>query len=71
MKEEIEDIQTLYSFDIIDMDMCRNELTHDYDGEIVKSICHRIVDCYIDLFFEFSSKAQCFMNLNSDGGDWP
>lgn len=26
LKEEIEDIQTLYSFDIIDMDMCRNEL---------------------------------------------
>lgn len=49
----------------------RNELTHDYDGEIVKSICHRIVDCYIGLFFEFSSKAQYFMNSDSDGGGRP
>ena len=31
----------------------RNELTHDYDGEIIKSFCHEIVNRYIDLFFDF------------------
>ena len=39
----------------------RNDLTHDYDGEVIQSICQQIVDCYIDLFYEFSQKAERFM----------
>lgn len=31
----------------------RNELAHDYDGEIVKTHCHAIVETYIDLFYDF------------------
>ena len=33
----------------------RNELAHDYDGEIVKTHCHTIVEKYIDLFYEFEN----------------
>lgn len=31
----------------------RNELIHDYDGDIVKSYCSSIVEKYIDLFYTF------------------
>ena len=31
----------------------RNELAHDYDGEIVKEHCQAIVQTYIDLFYDF------------------
>ncbi len=31
----------------------RNELAHDYDGEIVKEDCQAIVWTYIDLFYDF------------------
>lgn len=31
----------------------RNELAHDYDGVIIKSICKNITGKYLDLFFEF------------------
>ena len=37
----------------MEMFSTRNELTHDYDGEIIKSFCHEIVNRYIDLFFDF------------------
>lgn len=33
----------------------RNDLTHDYDGEIIKDICHEIAGKYIDLFFDFQN----------------
>ncbi len=39
----------------MDMLKVRNELAHDYDGEIVKTHCHAIVEKYIDLFFEFEN----------------
>jgi len=29
----------------------RNELTHDYDSEIVKEHCNEIVEKYIDLLY--------------------
>ena len=35
----------------MDMLKVRNELAHDYDGEIVKTHCHTIVEKYIDLFY--------------------
>ena len=31
----------------------RNDLTHDYDGELLTDICERIITNYIDLFYEF------------------
>lgn len=29
----------------------RNQLTHDYNSEIIKRSCHQIVEKYIDLFY--------------------
>ena len=31
----------------------RNELTHDYDGDIVKEYCNVIIKKYVDLFYDF------------------
>ena len=36
----------------------RNELTHDYDCEIVKTHCDAIVKKYIDLFYIFADKVK-------------
>ncbi len=36
----------------------RNELSHDYDGEIVKAHCHAIVETYIDLFYDFRKQVE-------------
>ena len=41
----------------------RNELTHDYDCEIVKTHCNAIVRKYIDLFYIFADKVK---QLNFD-----
>ena len=60
-------LRKAFEFELIDdevwMEMLRNrnDLTHDYDGEVIQSICQQIVDCYIDLFYEFSQKAERFM----------
>ena len=40
----------------------RNELTHDYDCEIVKQHCHMIVEKYIDLFYDFEKKVKQLMD---------
>ncbi|MDO5423028.1 MAG: HI0074 family nucleotidyltransferase substrate-binding subunit [Eubacteriales bacterium] len=34
----------------------RNQLAHDYDGEIVKAYCRAITDVYLDKFYEFRGK---------------
>ena len=44
--------------DWMDMLKIRNELSHDYDGEIVEQHCHTIVQLYVDLLFEFQQKAE-------------
>ena len=36
----------------------RNELTHDYDSEIVKEYCNRIVENYIDLFYDLRAAVE-------------
>lgn len=36
----------------------RNELSHDFDGEIVASHCQTIIHNYVDLMADFQSKAQ-------------
>ena len=36
----------------------RNELTHDYNSEIVKEYCNRIVEKYIDLFYDLRAAVE-------------
>ena len=42
----------------MDMLKVRNELSHDYDCEVVKTHCNTIVEKYIDLFYEFEEKVK-------------
>ena len=56
----------------------RNELAHDYDGDIVRTYCNVIVEKYIDLFFDFEFNSgfyeatlvehvsECFGQLDKD-----
>ena len=46
--------------DDIWMDMLRDrhDLTHDYDGEIVKSVCTRLIDSYLALFEAFQKTVE-------------
>lgn len=41
----------------------RNELAHDYDCEIVKEYCNRIVETYIDLFYEFEDTVKKLLEI--------
>lgn len=41
--------------DWMEMLRVRNELAHDYDCEIVKTHCDKIVETYIDLFYDFEN----------------
>lgn len=41
----------------------RNELAHDYDCEIVKEHCNRIVETYIDLFYEFEDTVKKLLEI--------
>ena len=41
-----------------DMLRDRNDLTHDYDGEIVKEVCKRLINCYLALLEEFRKTAE-------------
>ncbi len=36
----------------------RNELSHDYDGEIVAQHCQTIIRQYVDMMFAFQEKAE-------------
>ena len=49
------DFQLISSEVWMEMLRNRNELTHDYDGEVIKEICHEIADQYIDLFMDFQN----------------
>ena len=42
----------------MDMLKIRNELSHDYDGEVVAHHCQTIIQRYVDLMFEFQGKAE-------------
>lgn len=42
----------------MDMLKIRNQLSHDYDGIIVKAYCSVIVDQYIGLFYVFREKIE-------------
>lgn len=41
--------------DWMEMLRVRNELARDYDCEIVKTHCDKIVETYIDLFYDFEN----------------
>ena len=43
----------------------RNDLTHDYDGDLLTEICGQIVTVYIDLFYEFEEwvEKNCIQEL--------
>ena len=57
-------LRKAYGFQLIsdeawlDMLRDRNDLTHDYDGEIVKEVCKRLINCYLALFEEFRKTAE-------------
>lgn len=59
-------LKKAFEFELIDGDVwlemlkSRNDLTHDYDGTLVKESCRRIVDVYIDKFYEFCNVAEKF-----------
>lgn len=36
----------------------RNQLSHDYDGLIVKEYCKTIIEQYLELMYEFKNKAR-------------
>lgn len=44
----------------MDMLKSRNDFTHDYDGTLVKESSRKIVDVYLDKFYEFSHAAEKF-----------
>jgi len=52
-------LKKAFEFRLIDGDVWlemlknRNDFTHDYDGTLVKEACEKIVNVYIDKFFEF------------------
>ena len=46
--------------DWMEMLKVRNELAHDYDCEIVKTHCDKIVKTYIDLFYDFENVVKQF-----------
>ena len=48
--------------DWMEMLKVRNELAHDYDCEIVKTHCDKIVETYIDLFYDFEKKVKQLMD---------
>ncbi len=47
--------------DWMEMLKVRNELAHDYDCEIVKTHCDKIVETYIDLFYDFENVVKQLM----------
>lgn len=57
-------LRTAYKAEMISDDiwmemlMVRNQLAHDYDGNIVKEYCQKIIHEYIDVFYEYLSRAQ-------------
>lgn len=48
----------------IDMLKIRNQLTHDYDGVIVKEHCQTIIHVYIDKLYDFRSIVEKLFEMN-------
>lgn len=52
----------LISDDIwMEMLKIRNQLTHDYDGMIVKEYCQKIIHQYIDHFYDFQKQVDALL----------
>ena len=45
----------------IEMLKVRNQLTHDYDGDIVKEYCNVIIQKYVDLFYDFRNTIEALI----------
>ncbi len=64
-----ETLRTAFSVNLIADDTwmqmlrLRNDLAHDYDGELAKSSFDMIVNCYIPLFQKFRTEAENYINL--------
>lgn len=43
----------------------RNELSHDYDGEIVEKHCRTIIQEYVDLMYDFQEKVEQLVRICS------
>lgn len=50
----------------LEMLQVRNQLTHDYDGDIIKSCCEVIIEKYIDEFYGFQAEVENLLENNSD-----
>lgn len=52
--------QAMLIFDDVWMEMLkvRNQLSHDYDGEIVKGYCQTIIGIYLDKLYEFRENVE-------------
>ena len=63
-----ETLRTAYSVQLIENDMwmkmleTRNELTHDYDGELAAESFSIIINDYIPLFEKLKEKVQVYVN---------
>ena len=50
---------TLIDNDIwMEMLRVRNQLSHDYEGDIIKSCCKDIIEKYLDKFYEFQDAVE-------------
>jgi nucleotidyltransferase substrate binding protein (TIGR01987 family) len=64
-----ETLRTAKSVDLIEDDIWldmlddRNDLAHDYDGQLAMESFEKIVNVYVVLFKEFKEKAQYYINL--------
>jgi nucleotidyltransferase substrate binding protein (TIGR01987 family) len=47
----------------LEMLKVRNELTHDYDGEIVAGCCQTIISRYVDLMSDFQQRVEQLLKI--------
>lgn len=63
-----ETLRSAYKVDLIfddtwmEMLKIRNELTHDYDAKLARKYVRRIIDEFIDLFWQFKDKVDVLLS---------
>lgn len=50
----------------LEMLKVRNELKHDYDGEMVKKACDKMIGVYLDKFYEFQKTVEKLLKPEAD-----
>ncbi|HBA70504.1 MAG TPA: antitoxin [Lachnospiraceae bacterium] len=50
----------------MEMLQMRNQLSHDYDGDIIKSCCKLITENYLNEFYEFQETVEALLKNESD-----